>query len=212
MAIRLVIADDHPVVVEALQTIFAAADDIEVAAVCADGDSALAAVRRHSPDVLILDLSMPGLDGISVLETLKPESRDTNVVVFTGVMDERRALECLRLGVAAVVLKGSPSKQLLEAVHRVAAGEVWLDTHAYKDAMSLMLQQENTKRQLSTLLTPREMEVLALAAQGRSNKEVARDLTVTEGTVKLHLHSVYEKLGIHSRSELICYAYDHGLI
>jgi two-component system nitrate/nitrite response regulator NarL len=211
MAIRLVIADDHPFVIEALEALFAATDDMEVVTSCGDGDSTLAAVRRHSPDILLLDLSMPGLDGISVLDELKSESCDTNVVVFTGAMDEKRALDCLRLGASGVVLKGAPSKQLMEAIRRVAAGEVWLDKEVYAEAMTRMLRQENTHRQLSTLLTPREMDTLVLAAKGESNKEIARELTVTEGTVKLHLHHVFDKLGLQSRTELIIYAYEHGL-
>jgi two-component system nitrate/nitrite response regulator NarL len=159
-----------------------------------------------------LDLSMPGFDGISVLDELKSEACDTNVVVFTGAMDEKRALDCFRLGVSGVVLKGGPSKNLMEAIRRVAEGEIWLDKEAYAEAMTFMLRQENTHRQLSTLLTPREMDILLLAAKGERNKEIARELTVTEGTVKLHLHHVFYKLGLQSRSELISYAHKNGLV
>jgi two-component system nitrate/nitrite response regulator NarL len=212
MAIRLVIADDHPLVVEALRALFAATDDMDVVASCGDGDSTLAAVRQHRPDILLLDLSMPGLDGVSVLEELQSGSYGTNVVVFTGAMDERRALDCLRLGASGVVLKGSPSRQLMEAIRRVAAGEVWLEKEPYAEAMALMLRQENTHRQLSTLITPREMDVLVLAANGKRNKEIALELTVTEGTVKLHLHHIFNKLGFRSRAELISYAHKNGFV
>ena len=134
---------------------------------CRDGQSALEAVRRHAPDILLLDLSMPKLDGIAVLERLRADAIPTDVVVFTGAMDERRALDCLRLGVAGVVLKEAPSEQLLEAVRKVASGEIWLDKRSYGQAMSLMLRQENTNRQLAALLTPREIEILVQPLGGK---------------------------------------------
>ena len=108
MTIRLVLADDHPLVLQALDGLFATEDDMEVVALCRDGESALEAVRRLSPDVLLLDLSMPKRDGITVLRSLQAEGLSTQVVVFTGNMDERRALECMRLGVSGIVLKESP--------------------------------------------------------------------------------------------------------
>ena len=110
------------------------------------------------------------------------------------------------------MLKGAPSKQLMEAIRKVAAGEVWLEKETYAEAMTLMLRQENTHRQLSTLLTPREVDILVLAAKGERNKVIARELNVTEGTVKLHLHHIFGKLGLQSRSELISYAHKNGLV
>jgi DNA-binding NarL/FixJ family response regulator len=212
MTIRLVVADDHPLVLEALNGLFATEDDMEVVALCRDGESALEAVRQFSPDVLLLDLSMPKRDGISVLETLRAEELPTQVVVFTGNMDERRALECLRLGVSGVVLKESPPEVLLHAIRRVASGELWLEKHSYSRAVALMLRQENANRHLAALLTPREFEILLLAAQGRRNKEIAQELAVAEGTVKMHLHHVFEKLGLRGRSDLIRYAHQNALV
>lgn len=212
MAIRIAIADDHPLVLEALRDLLASEDDMEVVAACGDGEGALEAVRRLTPDILLLDLSMPKLDGIAVLEKLGIEGRKTNVVVFTGTMDEKRALDCLRLGVSGVVLKEAPSEQLLQALRKVAAGEVWLEKQSYSQAMSLLLRQQNTNRRLAALLTPREMEILLLAAHGMRNREIAQELTITEGTVKMHLHHVFEKLGLQGRAGLIRYAHQNGLI
>ncbi|OFW61871.1 MAG: hypothetical protein A2133_02665 [Actinobacteria bacterium RBG_16_64_13] len=212
MAIRLVLADDHPLVLQALAGLFATEEDMEVVALCRDGESALEAVRRFHPDVLLLDLSMPKLDGVGVLESLQAEEPRAQVVVFTGNMDERRALECLRLGVSGVVLKESPPEVLLEAIRKVASGELWLEKHSYSQAVALMLRQQNANRQLATLLTPREFEILLLAAQGRRNKEIAQELAVTEGTVKMHLHHIFEKLGLRGRSDLIRYAHQNALV
>jgi DNA-binding NarL/FixJ family response regulator len=212
MAIRIVIADDHPLVLQALENMLGAENDMEVAATCRDGESTLEAVRRLSPDILLLDLTMPKLDGIEVLERLRAEGQSTNVVVFTGTMDERRALDCLRLGVSGVVLKEAPSEKLLQALRRVAAGELWLEKQSYSQAMSLMLRRENTNRYLATLLTHRELDILVLTAQGMRNREIAQRLVITEGTVKMHLHHIFEKLGLQGRAELIRYAHQNGLV
>jgi DNA-binding NarL/FixJ family response regulator len=212
MAIRLVLADDHPLVLQALEDLLATEEDMDVVAVCQDGESAVEAVRRLSPDLLLLDLSMPKLDGISVLECLHAEMPLTRVVVFTGNMDERRALECLRLGVSGVVLKESAPEVLLEAVRKVASGEVWVEKQSYSQAVALLLRQQDTNRHLARLLTPREMEILLLAAQGLRNKEIGQKLMVTEGTVKMHLHHVFEKLGLRGRSDLIRYAHQNALV
>ncbi len=212
MAIRIVVADDHPLVLDALEGLLSAEDDFEVVALCRDGESALRAVRQHNPDILLLDLTMPILDGVAVLERLSAEETTTSVVVFTGTMDEKRALDCLRLGVSGVILKEAPSDQLIQAVRKVAAGEIWLEKQSYSQAMSLMLRQQNTNRHLASLLTPREMEILLLAAQGMRNREIAQELTITEGTVKMHLHHIFEKLGLPGRAGLIRYAHQNGLV
>lgn len=212
MGIRLVLADDHPLVLQALDGLFATEEDMEVVALCRDGERALEAVRRLSPDVLLLDLSMPKLDGIAVLESLRAEESRVQVVVFTGNMDERRALECLRLGISGVVLKESPPEVLLEAIRKVASGELWLEKHSYSQAVARMLREQNANRRLAALLTPREFEILLLAAQGRRNKEIAQELAVTEGTVKMHLHHVFEKLGLRGRPDLIRYAHQNALV
>jgi two-component system, NarL family, nitrate/nitrite response regulator NarL len=212
MPITIVLADDHPLVLEALQGLFASEQDMQVVASCRDGESALELVRTFTPDILLLDLSMPVLDGVAVLERLQTENWATNVVVFTGAMNERRALDCLRLGVCGVVLKEAPSEQLLEAVRKVAAGELWLEKQSYTQAMGLMLRQENANRHLSSLLTSREIEILVAAARGSRNKEIAQEMTITEGTVKMHLHHIFEKLGLQGRTELIRYAHKNGLV
>jgi len=212
MNIRLVIADDHPLVLQALEGLFAIQHDMEIVALCRDGESALEAVRQLRPDVLLLDLSMPKLSGTAVLESMHAEGLPTHVVVFTGNIDERRALECLRFEVSGVVLKESPPELLLEAVRRVASGELWLEKQSHSQALALMLRQQNANRQLASMLTPREFEILLLAAEGRRNKDIAQELTITEGTVKMHLHHVFEKLGLKGRSDLIRYAHQNALV
>ena len=211
MAIRLVIADDHPLVVQALEGLLATQEDMELVGACADGASALEAVGRLSPDVLVLDLSMPPFDGNMVLEQMQADHSPTRVVVFTGNMDERRALECLRLGVAGVVLKELPPEMLLQAIRKVAAGEMWLEKKSHSQAVAHMLRQHEARKRLAARLTPQETRVMELAARGLRNGDIAHEMHVAEGTVKVHLHHVFEKLGLHSRSELIHYAHEKGL-
>jgi DNA-binding NarL/FixJ family response regulator len=212
MAIRLILADDHPLVLQALEGLFATQEDIEVVAVCRDGESALQATRRLSPDVLVLDLAMPKMDGVSVLERLHAETLGSRVVVFTGNINERQALDCVRLGVRGVVLKESPPELLLQAVREVAGGEMWVERRSYTQAVALLMRQQDANRHVARLLTAREMEVLLLAAQGLRNREIAQELVVTEGTVKLHLHHVFEKLGLRGRPDLIRYAHKNALL
>jgi DNA-binding NarL/FixJ family response regulator len=152
MTTRVVIADDHPLVLQALHGLLRSQPDMEVVGACRSGQAAIDAVQKVSPDVLVLDLSMPGMDGIDVLERLGADNNPTRVVVFTGNMDERRALECLRLGVAGVVLKESPPEMLLQAIRKVAAGDVWLEKRSHTQAVSLMLRQEEAKKRLATQL------------------------------------------------------------
>ena len=212
MAIRLILADDHPLVLQALEGLFATQEDVEVVSVCRDGESALQETRRLSPDVLVLDLAMPKMDGVSVLERLHAETLGTRVVVFTGNINERQALDCVRLGVRGVVLKESPPELLLQAVREVAGGEMWVEKRSYTQAVALLMRQQDANRHVARLLTAREMEVFLLAAQGLRNREIAQELVVTEGTVKLHLHHVFEKLGLRGRPDLIRYAHKNALL
>jgi DNA-binding NarL/FixJ family response regulator len=211
MAVRLVIAEDHPLVARALETLLSSQADLEVVGVAGDGQNAVDLVLRLIPDVLLLDLTMPRLDGIAVVEQLISHGISTRVLVFTGNIDERRALDCLRLGVAGVVLKEAPPEQLLNAVRKVAAGDVWLEKQSYKKAVDLMLRQGEARRHLATILTPREIEVMNMAAEGLRNKDIADRLRVTEGTVKLHLHRVFDKLGLRGRSDLVRYVHEKFL-
>lgn len=211
MSIRLVLADDHPLILDALEGLFRLEEDIEVVARCTDGVQAFEAVERLEPDVLILDLRMPISDGLQVLRALHELDSRTWVVLLTGSVDDRELVECLRLGVRGVVLKEMAPRMLVQCVRKVFAGDVWVENRSITQAVDLMLLREAGARESAERLTPREIEVVQMVAAGLRNKEIARRLTVTEGTVKVHLHHIYSKLGVDGRLELLKYAQERGL-
>jgi DNA-binding NarL/FixJ family response regulator len=211
MAIRLVLADDHPVVLAGLAEIFKAEGDFEVVACVSDGAQALAAVREHKPDVLVLDLRMPVKDGVAVLREMKEEALPTPVVLMTAV-DSGDLLEAIQLGVRGVVLKDMAAKLLVRAVREVHVGRKWIEKGTATQAMDKLLQREAAAGEVGHALTLRELQISRLVASGERNSAVAEKLSITEGTVKLHLHNIYRKLGIDGRMALVQYLRSKGLI
>ncbi len=212
MPIGLVLADDHPIVLDGLEQLFRLEQDFKVLARCRDGDETLQAVRKYRPDVLLLDIRMPGKSGLAVLREMKREKLPTRVVLLTGAIDENEALEAMRLRVSGVVLKEMAPQLLVKCVRKVHAGGQWFEKRSFARALETLLQREAGARQIAVLLTPRETEIVRLVAIGLHNKEIAGKLLISEGTVKIHLHHIYEKLHVDGRLELTLYAQDKGLL
>ena len=212
MPIGLVLADDHPIVLDGLEQLFRLEQDFKVLARCRDGDETLQAVRKYRPDVLILDIRMPGRSGLAVLREMKREKLPTRVVLLTAAIDENEALEAIRLRVSGVVLKEMAPQLLVKCVRKVHAGGQWFEKRSFARALETLLQREAGARQIAGVLTPREMEIVRLVASGLHNKEGAEKLLISEGTVKIHLHHIYEKLHVDGRLELTLYARDKGLL
>jgi DNA-binding NarL/FixJ family response regulator len=211
-SITLVIADDHPLVLEGLEHLLTGADGLEIRASCATGEEALSAVRRHHPDILILDLHMPGIDGVAVARTLKNEGHQTRIIILTDALDEREALELLRLNVAGVILKDMPSSLMLQCIQKVARGEVWVERRSFSRALEHLLRREAGAQLVAGKLSERELQIVRLCALGITNAEIAQRLSVTEGTVKSHLHKAYAKLGVRGRAGLTRFVHEHGLV
>lgn len=212
MPVRIAIADDHPFILDGLEQLFRGERDCEVVARCLNGREALEAVERYRPDVLVLDVRMPEMDGIELLRTLHERQSPVRVVLLTASLDDARLLEAFRLGASGLVLKESAPRLLAQSVRQVAAGEQSWNGKAIAGALRLVLQREQAVAAASSTLTPREVEVTKMVAAGLRNKDIASRLSITEGTVKFHLHSIYEKLRIDGRYALINYARDHGLV
>src|SRR5262249_28639433 len=153
----------------------------------------------HRPDVLVLDLRMPGKDGLAVIRELRTSKLSTRVVLLTVALDEEDVLEALRLDVRGVILKEMAPALLVRCVQTVHAGGQWVDQQSLGRALEKMRRREAGARELSGLLTPRELEIVRLLAEGRRNKEIADKLSIGEGTIKVHLHHIYEKLHVDGR-------------
>jgi len=209
--IRLVLADDHRMILEGLEQLFKREPDFEVVATATNGEDALAAVKRHRPDVLVLDVNMPRGNGMWVLRQLQPLRLPTQVVLLTASLEEEEVVEAVRAGVRGLVLKEAAAVSLVECARSVAAGERVLDNAMVSRALDHVLKREASVKELSALLSPRETDIVRMVATGMRNKEIASSLAIGEGTVKSHLHAIYEKLGVHGRVELTRYAYERGL-
>jgi DNA-binding NarL/FixJ family response regulator len=171
--IRLVLADDHPIVLDGLEQLFSTESDLEVVARATSAEGAVRALEEFRPDVLVLDLAMPGHDGIWVMEQAASRKLLARIVLLTAHVDEQNLLDAVRLNVAGVVLKEMAPRLLVECVRKVHAGEKWLEKHSVARAMDRMVKRENELQRLSRLLTPRELEIVRLAAEGMRNKEIA---------------------------------------
>ena len=212
MSIRLVLADDHPIVLDGLETLFRLEPDFDVAARCVNGEETVVAVRRHRPDVLVLDIHMPRKDGLAVLRDLQQDKLPTKVVLLAAVLEEDEVLEAMRLGVRGMVLKELAPQMVVQCVRKVHAGEQWLEKHAVSRVMDSLLRREAGEREAANVLTPREIEMVGMVARGLRNKEMSKRLAISEGTVKIHLHHIYRKLKVENRVELILYAQSKRLV
>ena len=212
MPIRIIIADDHPVVRRGLSQYFADEEELEVVAECADGESALAETVRLLPDVLIVDLRMPLLGGMDVLRRMKERLPAVPVVLLAGNISDDEVMEAMRLGAKGVVLKEMAPALLVQCIRKVAAGGVWLEKEAVGRALEKMLQNESAREKVREVLTPREIDIVRMVARGLGNREVGEKLFISEGTVKTHLHAIYEKLRLKGRVQLANYAQEKGLV
>ena len=212
MRTRLILADDHPIVLYGLENLFRLEPDFRVVGRCVNGEETLVAVRRHKPEILILDVHMPRKDGLAVLRELQRERLPTKVVLIAEALGEEEALEAFRLGVRAMVLKELALKMLVQCVRKVLAGEMWIEKRAFGRALDALLRREAGEREMAGLLTPREMEMVQMVARGLRTTEMSRRLAISEGTVKTHLHRVYRKLKVDNRVALTLYAQSKKLV
>ncbi|MGP3917956.1 response regulator [Nonomuraea sp. 10N515B] len=204
--IRVLIADDHPVVRQGLRTFLDLQDDITVVGEAGDGAQAVERVAELAPDVLLLDLKMPVLDGLGALERLAGTT--TKVVVLTSVSDRGDVGPAMRAGASGFLYKDVDPSALVQAVRAVHGGQVLLAPEAAEAMLSTAGAPDVPA---PVPLTDREREVLALIAAGRSNREIARSLAVAEKTVKTHVSNVLMKLGVQDRTQAALYAVRHGL-
>jgi len=215
--VRVVVADDQAIVREGLATLLGLQPGMTVVGTAGDGARALELVAEHAPDVVLMDLRMPGVDGVAATERIGEHHPDVAVVVLTTYADDESILGALRAGARGYLTKDATTAEIVRAIEAAAAGQTLLDPVVHRrllDAASGRVASpapSATESPLPDGLTPREAEVLRLIAQGRSNREIAATLVVSEATVKSHVNHLFSKAGVRDRAQAVRYAYEHGL-
>ncbi len=219
--IRIVVADDHPIFRDGLCKLLALEEDFEVVAQASDGRQVLEILQQFEPDILLLDLKMPGLDGLATLQRLQVAKNKTRVIVLTASDDKNEFVQAMKLGTSGIVLKQTATELLIKSIRKVHAGEIWLDSHTTAAVIRQFVAADDVPQPSSASapgrdrerspLSQREREIVALVAQGFKNKEMAEKMFISEQTVKNHLHNIFDKLGVSDRLELALYAIHNNL-
>ena len=210
MTINLVFADPHPVMLDGLMNIFEGDPEFNVNTCVNDGESALNAVEEFNPDVLVLELSLPKKNGLEVIQKIHGSGLKTRPVVFTyAPIDE--VMKAIDLGVQGLVGKDKSRQFLTRCIKAVSDGNKWLDEDLAMGAVTNLIERQKKYSASSQLLTPREMMVAKMVTEGWPNKRIASKLSISEGTTKLHLHHIYQKLQCQGRMALVLYMQKNGL-
>jgi DNA-binding NarL/FixJ family response regulator len=210
--ISIVIAEDHPMMREGTRRILEAYSDFKVAGEAEDGKQALELINQLKPDVAILDIQMPGLSGIEVVRMAKKASPDTKTLILTAYDDDVYILALMEAGASGYLLKTAREKELVDSIRSVYSGESVLHPAIAQKVARLWAQRVSAAHKITEQLSPRELEVLDLAAHGLRNKAIASGLTISVHTVEGHFNSIFAKLGVSSRTEAILYALSRHLI
>jgi DNA-binding NarL/FixJ family response regulator len=215
--VKVLIADDHPIVREGLRRLLSLEDDVEIVGEAADGEATVSMVDRLDPDIVLLDIRMPGMDGFGALQKLQRLGKRTRVIILTASEDKNEYVQAMKLGCSGIVLKQTAADLIIKSIRKVHAGEIWLDSHTTAAVMHQFASPGDfglptgVRGRDRSPLSQREREIVALVAQGYKNKEMAEKLFISEQTVKNHLHNIFDKLGVSDRLELALYAIHKGL-
>jgi two-component system nitrate/nitrite response regulator NarL len=217
--IRVLIADGHPIVLEGLRKIFENHPVIEVVGEATDGVDAIEKAVLLEPDVILMELKLPRVDGLTVLRSIQTRAPKTKVILFANADNREEFVEAMKLGCSGIVYKDSPASLIEKCILKVNAGEIWLDSNTTAAVMRKFAAPGEAHSAVSNgklpreraQLSQREREIIILIAQGYKNKEIAEKMFITEQTVKNHLHNVFDKLGVSDRLELALYAIHNSL-
>ena len=210
--IRILIADDHPIFRDGLRKLLTLEEDFRVVGEARDGKECLEMLEELQPDILLLDLKMPGLDGLTALQKLQNSRTKTKVIVLTASEDKNQFVQAMKFGTCGIVLKQTATDLLIKSIRKVNAGEIWLDSHTTAAVMRQFSSPLDGapvgggRDRDRSPLSQREREIVVLVAQGFKNKEMAEKMFISEQTVKNHLHNIFDKLGVSDRLELALYA------
>lgn len=209
---RILIADDHAVVRAGLRAVLQTNPELELAGEASGGLEALELVQQIHPDVLVLDLSMPDLDGISVTRQVKETNPQTRILILTVHEDEALLREAIKSGASGYILKRAAESELVSAIQVILRGDLYVDPSLLRSLLDEQAKSKPAQPELVEPLTPREVDVLKLIVEGYTNRQIAEKLSISTRTVEGHRANLSEKLGLHSRVELVRFARDHGII
>jgi two-component system, NarL family, nitrate/nitrite response regulator NarL len=216
--IKVMIADDHPIVREGLRKLLLLEDDIDVVGEACDGRDLLEKASEMQPDVILLDLRMPNLDGLGALQTLVHTGSKARVIILTASEDKNEFVQAMKLGCSGIVLKQTSADLIVKSIRKVHSGEIWLDSNTtaavmrqFASPMDAASGDTRGRIRERSPLSNREREIVGLVAQGYKNKEMAEKMFISEQTVKNHLHNIFDKLGVSDRLELALYAIHKGM-
>jgi DNA-binding NarL/FixJ family response regulator len=218
--IRVVLADDHPIVRDGLKKLLSLEEDIRVVGEAADGRELVQVVQQLSPDVVVLDLRMPNMDGLATLQVFQQLNLKPRIIVLTASEDKNEFIQAMKHGCSGIVLKQTAPELIVKSIRKVHAGEIWLDSHTTAAVMRQFASGSEVMGGTSagpsrgrerSPLSQREREIVGLVAQGYKNREMAEKMFISEQTVKNHLHNIFDKLGVSDRLELALYAIHKGL-
>jgi two-component system nitrate/nitrite response regulator NarL len=213
--VRILIADDHPVFRQGLISVFRNVPDLIVVGEASDGRAALRLIHHLHPDVLLLDLLMPGLTGLETLRDLSNASTPVRTILLTAAITKEQIAEALQLGARGIVMKDSPTEILFNSVRAVSNGDFWLGQEKVPDLVDVLRTQLPPADPLARKqfrLTDRELDVVGSIVAGLTNREIAASFSISEQTVKHHLRNIFDKVGVSNRLELALFAIDHRLV
>ena len=210
--VRVVVADEHPIFRLGFVKLFEMSDGLDLVAQCDNADAAIVSITQHRPDVALVGLRMHPMSGIEVVKRLRLIGDATPVIITAGRITDDEVLAVMRAGAKGVLLKELPLDLLLASIQKVAAGGTWLEKAAVGRTLERILQREELSEKARETLTHREVEIVRMVASGLVNREIGVRLCITEGTVKSHLHTIYDKLGVRGRVKLSSYVRESGLI
>jgi NarL family two-component system response regulator LiaR len=211
-AIRVLLVDDHAVVREGLRNFLALQDGLEIVGEASDGNEAIEQAQRLEPDVILMDLVMPGLDGIGAMRQLRARSSASRVIVLTSFLEDERVLPAIQAGAAGYLLKNVAPAELARAIRAAHAGEAIIDPTAAARLVRVIADDARSRIEQPERLTRRERDVLELIARGQSNKRIAFELGISEKTVKTHDGHLLAKLGVTDRTQAALMAVEEGLV
>jgi two-component system nitrate/nitrite response regulator NarL len=214
MPLRIVLADDHPVVLIGVRNMLSQ-EGVEIVGEANDGDEAITLTLEQEPDILLLDLAMPRLPGLEAMRAIMSRSPSVKIILLTSTISTQQIIEALHIGARGIVLKDAVAQHLTQALQTVAGGDYWIGGARVVNLMAALrelMEKVKAPERKTFGLTPREMDVVGCIVEGCSNRDIARQFTISEETVKRHLSNIFDKTGVSTRLELALFAIAHKLI